>query len=288
MVEPRRNEESRHPDAAPAWPGSLASRQDWSSAWSELDKYHVRFDPNIPIYREMHRKLRRFLRSDRNARFLEIGAFPGQLLWYFSRYFGYQVSGLEYLHWCCEQMRVLLGREGVNAQVIEGDLFSYAPAERDKWDVVCSHGFIEHFTDATPAVRRHFELAREGGLVILIVPNHATLYGRIMKAIRPDKYAMHNLMTLQDTLDAVTAAGASEIVFAGHIGRLGFWSCCLYETVLQHGRLIYNLVRAPLWLIEHAAQWLVPNSRALSPTFLVIARKGSCSSPTGDIAARDS
>ena len=54
----------------------------------------MRFNPDIPIYREMHRKLRGLLSFDRTLRFLEIGAFPGQLLWYFSTYFGYQVSGL--------------------------------------------------------------------------------------------------------------------------------------------------------------------------------------------------
>lgn len=254
--------------------GKLTDVADWDNSWSESSVATIRFDPRIPIYRDIDRVLRRHVMPSDDRRFLEIGAYPGYLMWYFNRYFRHQVSGLEFVNWCCARARELLANEGVDAEIIEADLFQYEPPRGARlWDVVASNGFIEHFEDTAPVIDRHRRLIADNGLLVLVVPNHAGIYGRLMKFIRPDKYVLHNRMTLDDAVSAVHRVGGLAILYAGYTGRLGFWNCCLYETIRRFGKVPYFLMRAPLWLIEHAAQWLLPNSRTFSPTFMVIARR---------------
>jgi 2-polyprenyl-3-methyl-5-hydroxy-6-metoxy-1,4-benzoquinol methylase len=254
--------------------GRLTGVEDWDKSWSGTAITSVRFDPSSPIYRDIDRILRRHVPASAGHRFLEIGAYPGYLMWYFHSRFQHRVSGLEFVPWCCERTRELLAKEGIEADVVDADLFQYDPPHGSRlWDVVASNGFIEHFDDTAPVIERHRRLLADGGLLVLIAPNHSGIYGRLMKLIRPDRYKLHNRMTLADAVAAVRRVGGLSIVYAGYTGRLGFWNCNLYETVRPYGKLPYFLVRAPLWIVEHAAQWLIPNSHALSPAFMVIARR---------------
>jgi SAM-dependent methyltransferase len=252
----------------------LATKEHWDERWAGAGVTSVRFDPETPMYRDLHRVLQAKLPRDESFRFLEIGAYPGYLMWYFNRYFGYRPSGLEYVGWCCAHAQALLAAEGVAAELIEADLFTYdATDESGKWDVVASSGFIEHFPDPAVPLDRHVRLLKRGGYLVIVVPNHEHVYGAIMKRLSPEKYVTHNLMTLDDTVDALRRAGGCRVVHSGYIGRLGFWNCCVYEVAKRRAGRAYPLVRGPLWLLEHLAQWIVPNTRALSPSFLVVARK---------------
>jgi SAM-dependent methyltransferase len=251
--------------------GRLTSVEDWDKSWSGAAIDSIRFDPEIPIYREIHRKLQGFVKSHRGGSFLEIGAYPGYMMWYFQHYFDCRTSGIEYVPWCCEAARRLLARDGVKGQIIQADVFSYAPPQNQPlWDIVTSHGFIEHFDDVTPAISKHIELTRVGGLVVLIVPNHSGIYGAVMRRLNPDKHRLHNCMDLSKAAAAVDSIGRTRTLFAGYVGRFGFWSSTLYETVLMRGRFVYTIVRAPLWALEGMAQYLLPNSRAWSPTFMLV------------------
>jgi len=265
---------TEHTDAASG--GDLAQIDDWDSTWSDAGITSITFDPDIPIYREMHRIMRAKLPKGGGRCFIEIGAYPGYLMWYFHQFFDYRVAGLEFVPWCCQHAKQLLANEGVDAELIEADLFSYAPSSGSSlWDVVASNGFIEHFQDVVPAISRHVELTKPNGHIVIAVPNHASIYGWVMKKVRPDKWKLHNLMTLDDMLKALSKAGDVEIVFSGYTGRFGFWASCLYETAKKWGPVPYFFVRAPLWVLENMAQWCVPNSRWFSPSFMVIARRVS-------------
>ena len=60
----------------------------------------------------------------------------------------------------------------------EVDLLRALPENAEKADLVFSVGLIEHFSPLNTArmVRRHFELAKTGGLVILFFPTPTPLY----------------------------------------------------------------------------------------------------------------
>ena len=225
------------------------------------------------MFADLHRFFSRILPKDESLKFLEIGAFPGSYMWYFNKFFGYQVSGLEYVDWCCDQAKELLRKAGVHSDIIHGDLFEYSPSLEDRrWDVVASFGFIEHFQNITEVIKLHLNLLKRNGYLLLVIPNHQGLYGRILKRMDYESYRTHNMMSYEDLYKALVETHQIEILEGGYYGHLGFWNCGLYSFMKVWGKLPYILVRSPLYLLEHIGQ-LIPNSIRFSPNMAVIARK---------------
>ena len=252
----------------------LSSETYWSRKWSDQKPVStITFDPSRPSFRDQHRLFLQTLPRKRDLRLLEVGCYPGRFMWYFHRYFGYHVSGLDYVEWCCDQSRQLLQKEGIAGEVIHGNLFAYQPPSPDaRWDVVASFGFIEHFNDTAGVIRKHLDLLKPGGYLVLAIPNHQGVYGRFLQALLPEEYVTHNRMGYEDMRAALDRTGQATILAGGYCGRLGFWNTGLYTRASEMGRLPYVLVRTPLWGLEQLGR-LLPNSARMSPNAVLIARK---------------
>jgi len=249
----------------------LASKESWEKRWQQQD-LRIEFDPKIAMFVDLHRIFNTYIPKGRNLRFIEIGAYPGQYLWYFHRFFSHQVYGLEYTNDAFLRMQKHPSLREINAKFINADFFEYQPNPAELWDVVASFGFVEHFTDTREVVARHFEFVKPNGLVIIVIPNHAGLCGTIMKYVDIKKHKTHNLMSYDDLENSFNHCSPSEILFGGYLGHIGFWNTCLYETIKPKGKLIYFIVRAPLWLVEKAGK-VLKESRLFSPYSVIIARK---------------
>jgi len=195
------------------------------------------------------------------------------MMWYFNAVFGYQVSGLEYIGWCCDKTRELLKGEGIKSDVIQGDLFTWQPESPEaRWDVVASFGLIEHFDDTATVIRKHLDLLKPGGHLVIGIPIHSGIYGRILKSIDIEEYAIHNHMNYNDMVRALDGTGEAQIVAGGYCGRIGFWNTGLYTRMRKKGKIAYTLARAPFWALERLGR-ILPNTKTLSPNALVVARK---------------
>ena len=254
----------------------LTTKEDWESRWNPEIILDIRFSPDRPFFREIHRTLQEYLPSATLNTFLEIGAYPGRFLWYFHHYFNLDPWGVEYVESLAEGLEKNLSGIDVPGKVICEDLFNLAPRQFGTtlgWDVVASFGFIEHFIDTREVIRKHFELTREGGLVIVTIPNHAGLNGRIMRLVDQDKWEEHNLNSLEDLLVSFREVKDCEILEAKYVTRIGFWNACIYRKMKDNLGFLYPIFRAPLWLIEVIGQYLMPNNKFTSPGILIIARK---------------
>ena len=249
----------------------LSTEEDWSKAWSGVGDLELEFDPRTPSFRDLHVVLGENLPAGESRTLLEVGCYPGAYMWYFNRYHGYSISGLEYVDWCAAAVRRAFDQRGVATSVYERDFFATDGLdEMPSYDVVFSNGFVEHFEDTEFVVRQHARYCKPGGLVVILLPNHSGVYGDIMKKVAPDKHRIHNLMDGAQLFDAANAVGLERIA-EGYAGRLGFWNTCLYETVYPKGRLAYLSVRAPGWVLERVGR-VLPNSKSLSPNIYYIGR----------------
>src|ERR1041385_1157917 len=105
---------------------------------------------------------------------VEIGSAPGYHLVEFSNRYGGNPYGVEYSAVGVEVNRDVFKQNGFNPDnVIHADFFSddFIAGHKEKFDVVMSGGFIEHFEDVKPVVDRHMELLKPGGYLIVTVPN---------------------------------------------------------------------------------------------------------------------
>lgn len=251
----------------------LSTKDHWAGSWSKQQLDTITFDPLQPSFRDLHDLFSRVLPKNRGMRFLEVGCHPGHYMWYFHHFFDYKVSGLEYVREFCDKVRKSLEGIDVPSDVICDDLFSFTPSSPEvRWDVVASFGLIEHFQDTEDVIKKHLALLKNGGHLVLVIPNHQGIYGKILKLVSLEKYNAHNLMKYEDILDALKKIGNVRIVEGGYYGHIGFWATGLYSRVRAMGRLPYLFVRGPLWVLERVGR-ILPNSAFLSPNAAVIAVK---------------
>lgn len=266
----------------------LSTQEHWSNRWSGQEHTpRIKFNPQKPSFRDLHHLFIKTLPQDSSFKFLEVGCYPGRYLWYFGHYFDYQVSGLEYVEWCCEDTRRYLQDADVEGEVIHGDLFTYQPgSEEARWDVVASFGLIEHFKNTVEVIQKHLNLLKPGGYLVLVIPNHQGLYGHMMKMVSYEEYKTHNRMDYEDIRETLNQIGQVVILKGGYYGHIGFWNFSLYQHVKTAGKLPYLLVRSPLWMVEHLGRFL-PNSSHLSPTIAIIAQKLKYQEIAGDESKPD-
>jgi SAM-dependent methyltransferase len=129
---------------------------------------------------------------------LEIGGAPGQYLIYMARNFKYHVHSLDYSKVGNEQTLRNLKTANIPVEVYERDLFSENfSKDLPRFDIVYSLGFIEHFEDLTLVVKKHVELLKPGGILLLGVPNLGGIYRLILKTTAPQQLAIHNLDSMK-------------------------------------------------------------------------------------------
>ena len=175
---------------APEKPGTLSDKEYWDSVHAgKHDKDASAFvraakkilGPSaVGMMRsyENHMLLKviypAFLPSGDGVRAIEIGSAPGRHLVRMHGELGCDVWGLEYSPEGAAANRELFARSGIDpGHVIEADLFEDGLGARigDRFDIVLSRGFIEHFDDPGMAIERHLRLLRPGGTLVVSIPN---------------------------------------------------------------------------------------------------------------------
>jgi len=179
--------------------GDAAGRNYWNSIWKKLPPVE-RYDG--PLY-EHHQVLSRFLPCAGGGNAIEIGCGTGNYMIYINKEFGFRVDGLDYSD-NMEYVRVNLSYNGIHdAELFNADVFEFVPAK--KYDLVLSGGFAEHFDDHELVVRKHAELAKAGGHVVIIVPNlthiHRLLCGWFApKVLRVHRFPLMRKAVMRQTL----------------------------------------------------------------------------------------
>ncbi len=130
------------------------------------------------------------------ATVVEIGSAPGDHLVKLSDTFGLVPYGIEYSPAGVEVNRSLFASRGLDPMnVLAMDFFSEECLERnrERFDVVVSRGFIEHFEEPRSVVDRHIDLLKPGGLLVVTIPNLQGVNHTLTRLFHPELIPMHNL-----------------------------------------------------------------------------------------------
>ena len=182
--------------------GDAAGPEHWRKVWANLPPFE-RYPG--PIY-EQHAVLSKFLSRVRGGDAIEVGCVPGNFMVYLNKEFGYRVDGLDYSDQL-DYVRANLLYNGISdSELFHVDIFDFVPPRQ--YDLVLSGGFVEHFDNYKLVVRRHAELAKPGGLVVIWVPNLTHIHRILCGLFDPELLAVHRfpLMrrnVLRQTLEAV-------------------------------------------------------------------------------------
>lgn len=172
---------------------------------SGLKGFLRRLMPNAPSEQSRNDRHRwvicdRYLPRDENLRIVEIGCAPGVLLLSYHKRYRYEPWGIDYSHTGVAKARQLFRSASLNpGNIVEADFFAQAVTEKfgEFFDVVTSHGFIEHFDQPTDVVRRHVNLLRVGGFLVVSIPNLRGFNYLRVRMSCPEKLVMHNLAIMK-------------------------------------------------------------------------------------------
>lgn len=166
--------------------------------------------------------LPRYLPADPERSFLEVGSAPGWFLLRIHETFGYRPYGIEYAESGVELNREVFVANGLPAeQVMHGDFFSEElfRDHADRYEVVCSRGFIEHFDDPKSVVERHLALVKEGGTLYISIPNLRGFNYLYTWIVERHVLAVHNLEIMSlPAFRALFELPGLELKFCGYSG----------------------------------------------------------------------
>ncbi len=138
----------------------------------------------------------KFLCGKEGAKVIEIGSAPGTALVWLNEKFGLVPYGIEYSQAGVELNMVIFASHGLEpANVIHADFLSGDIETRfaGQFDVVVSHGFIEHFDNPKEVVSMHTALLKRGGILIISIPNLEGVNKVLSRFFDRDFFAMHNI-----------------------------------------------------------------------------------------------
>ncbi len=215
---------------------ALTTQEKWEAIWADI-KLPIIARPGVDIQKILESLLPR--NSERT--FIEIGCAPGGWMAYFSKHFGYRVSGLEYVPAAGEITKRNMLLLAIDANVLTQDFFIY-DLELAKYDVVFSAGFIEHFRDAAPVIERISMLTQR--YVVTIVPNVFGVNGFISKKIRPRVYEEHTPIDVTMLNRLHTNAGLKTL-FCDYVGGIQFIMPGAHNDFFNKHKLCAKTVNLP-------------------------------------------
>lgn len=189
----------------------------WTSRWDEKEIIRYR---RPPLWHDL---VKRYLPKRKDWTLFEIGCVPGGLLVYFNKEFGYRPAGIDY---CprLDMVRATLEMNGCDAaeDLFQGDLFEFTPPRQ--YDVVFSAGFVEHFEDYMPALRKHVECVRPGGLLLITVPNYTHIQYAIRKVFDGPNLAKHRFEIMKPkVLRRAVEECAMEVLHCANAATFDYW-----------------------------------------------------------------
>jgi 2-polyprenyl-3-methyl-5-hydroxy-6-metoxy-1,4-benzoquinol methylase len=245
-----------------------AGKQYWDKTWEAYD-FPKGVNPQSEgisnfIDRSFHKyfsKLFSNLAPD-GKQILEIGCARSVWLPYFSKEFGFNVTGIDYSEIGCQQAMHMLSKADVKGKIVCADFFSPPESMLKGFDVVVSFGVLEHFKDSTACIAAFSRFLKPDGLLVTNVPNLCGLNGLIQKMLNRPVFDIHVILDKQSLIRVHKMNGLQVIscdyfLFA-NLGVLNFENLkggSLYRGAAR----LRSLINMVTWTCEKATPLLKPN-----------------------------
>jgi SAM-dependent methyltransferase len=154
---------------------------------------------------------------------LEIGAYPGRYISYIASKYDLKPTALDFntntkvISDAFELMSIK------NYNIIETDLFDFDLTNADKYDLVYSLGFIEHFENIEEVLQRHCDLIVSDGSILVMVPNKLYFRKWFDYIFDYDNFKIHNLKAMKfEVFHDFAKKNSLEITFFKYYGVFAY------------------------------------------------------------------
>jgi SAM-dependent methyltransferase len=173
----------------------------WSDFWQNHKLPQI-VNLKLKNDRVIAESIKKYVVRKENAKALEIGTSFGKWLVFLHKEFGFKVTGYEYLEELILPARKNLEICGVakeNFNIVQRD-FLNSPLD-EKFDLTLSLGFVEHFENVLEVIKKHAEVTKPGGQIIIGIPRFKGIGYFIQKTIDKDSdnplLPAHNLSIME-------------------------------------------------------------------------------------------
>ncbi len=193
----------------------LTEKEHWDQSWNgDVLAYRINLRwLRTYLYNKMDKIFKTVLRPDPTLTFFEAGCGGGKWLVYFSKVFNYRIAGIDYSETGALSAQKTVSAAGIDAKIICNDIFT--AQLKEKYDIVLSDGFIEHFADTEQILTLLSSSVNNNGYLVTIVPNLTGFHRYlIFKAGRGREiFDTHKAITKKEMVDIYNSLGYQGIVF---------------------------------------------------------------------------
>jgi hypothetical protein len=202
---------------------------------------------------------------------LEIGGFPGYVSIALNKHYGVkQADLLDYfihpkiIQDLCEANEIKDG--AINA--IEADLFKEYTGP--KYELVHSHGLIEHFENSENIIGQHLKFLTQEGQLLITLPNFRGINGWFQRNFDKDNYDKHYIpcMDIEHLKKCSIALGLKEVEVQ-YYGEFSMW----LEN-MNTKSASFKLFFKATWAFFKVINKIVPiRNKTLSPYLIITAKQ---------------
>lgn len=250
---------------------------------TDKEYWNSKYEPKVKVklsglrgfqYYEILKMIQPFMKG---SNIIEIGCAPGNLLLDIAKTFNLEPYGVEYAPKGAEMTKDNFKANGFEEKnVILADFFDekFQNDNKEKYDIVASFGFIEHFDNTNEVIKKHMNLLKKEGILILTIPN-------MKKGNRffftKDILNKHNLSIMEPKELGKRVPKELEIKLLGYHG--GFFNFGLFfyrSRFLENVRRVFSLLQKltidPLSMLLLKAGIRL-NNKWFSPSIMLIGTK---------------
>ena len=208
----------------------FVEQEYWDQGYAEFEFYRVDDQDPVRVWIEKYFK-------GTSGSCFEVGCFPGRYLGVFGE-LGYEVNGIDLTPRVSGDFPKYLASRGFEVgQFTQGDFLKTEP--NNQFDVVCSFGFIEHYSNWDEVIKKHFEWLKPGGHLVLEAPNFKGSFQLLLhRLVDQENLNRHNIDSMVPHQWAQLARDAGfEIIQEGYLGNFLFWEDQQERNFLQKATL---------------------------------------------------
>ena len=262
---------------------SRAPKEYWDSLWQkgQLPRPINPQDRSLKNHVELkfHALFKQIFRTSQNCgdahSLVELGCARSAWLPYFSKEFGFRVTGIDYSYLGCDQAKAILAKSEVEGEIVFADIFQPPPHLRNCFDYVLSFGLVEHFVATDECLRVCAAFLKPEGRMVTIIPNMNGLVGWLQKLLAREVYDVHVSLDARALRRAHEDAGLDilrcEYFCFSNFGVLNLSQIRQSFLGLWLSRALIA-ISAMTWLLERVGVRLPPNAMT-SPYVICVSTK---------------